>query len=92
MKELTQEVFKNQPPEVDWAGVDFDGLLKFGKAVNPRYTWASERWRGFEPIGDPVPDTDYKPLTQIRRSEKSQAEAAYKKVFDFKLPPPSKKD
>lgn len=68
MKDLTQDVFNGKPPEVDWAGVDYDGLLHFGKAINPRYTWASERWRGFEEIGTPIPNTDYKPLTSINRS------------------------
>jgi hypothetical protein len=66
-KELTQEVFNNQPPEVDWAGVDYDGLLKFGRAINPRYTWASESWRGYEPIGEEVEDSGFMPLTSIRR-------------------------
>lgn len=37
-KQLTQEVFNNQPKEVNWCGVDYDGLLKFGIATNPRYT------------------------------------------------------
>lgn len=68
MKELTQDVFKGQPKEVNLAGVDYDGLLKFGVAINPRYTWASERWRGFEKIGEPIPESGYKPLTQINRS------------------------
>ena len=65
--ELTQEVFHNQPKEVDWAGVDYDGLLNFGKAINPRYTWASERWRGFDPIGDPIENSNYITLTEIYR-------------------------
>jgi len=64
---LTQEIFNGQPPEVDWAGVDYDGLLSFGKAINPRYTWASERWRGFDLIGEPIVDSGYKPLDCIRR-------------------------
>ncbi len=68
MKELTQEVFKNQPIEVDWAGVDYDGRLSFGKAINPRFTWASERWRGFEKIGDCIESSGFKPLTQIFRT------------------------
>jgi len=67
-EELTQNIFKDQPEGIDWAGVDYDGLLHFGKAVNPRYTWASERWRGFEKIGDPMENTNYKPLASIRRS------------------------
>lgn len=65
-KELDQSVFKNQPKEVDWCGVDYDGLLKFGKATNPRYTWASERWRGFEEI-DRVENSGYKALTSLKR-------------------------
>jgi hypothetical protein len=67
MKELTQEVFNGQPKEVDWAGVDYDGLLSFGKAINPRYTWASERWRGFDKIGETIENSGFKPLTSIRR-------------------------
>jgi len=67
MKELTQEVFNGQPKEVDWAGVDYDGLLSFGKAINPRYTWASERWRGFDKIGESIKNSGFKPLTSIRR-------------------------
>jgi hypothetical protein len=65
--ELGQEVFHNQPPEVNWAGVDYDGELNFGISINPRYTWASERWRGFKQIGESVENSGYKPLTQITR-------------------------
>ena len=68
--ELGQEVFNNQPKEVDWAGVDYDGLLSFGKSINPRYTWASERWRGFEQIGEAIENSGYKPLTSIKRNVK----------------------
>lgn len=66
MKELSQEIFDGQPSEVDWCGVDYDGLLSFGKAVQPRFTWASERWRGFELVGNPV-HSDYKPLSSLYR-------------------------
>lgn len=66
-KKLNQEVFKGQPSEVDWCGVDYDGLLSFGKATNPRYTWASERWRGFESIGDKIENSGYLPLTSLER-------------------------
>jgi hypothetical protein len=65
-KKLTQSVFEGQPLEVDWAGVDYDGTLSFGKASSPRYTWASERWRGFDKIGESV-ISDYEPLTSIYR-------------------------
>ena len=68
MKELTQEVFIGKPDSVNWAGVDYDGLLKFGKAINPRYTWASERWRGFEEIGERIENSGYKPLTSIKKN------------------------
>lgn len=68
VKELTQEIFTNQPNDVNWCGVDYDGRLVFGKAYNPRYTWASERWRGFDLIGEPIKDTDYKPLTMLYKS------------------------
>lgn len=68
-KELTQDVFNNQPSDVDWCGVDYDGLLSFGKAVNPRYTWASERWRGFELIGEPTVNSGYKPLSSLKRDK-----------------------
>jgi len=64
--ELTQDVFKNQPENVDWCGVDYDGLTHFGKAENPRYTFASERWRGFNEIGNPIV-TDFTPLTSIHK-------------------------
>lgn len=68
MKELTQEVFKGQPKEVDWCGVDYDGTLNFGVMTeNPRYTWGSERWRGFKQIGESRLNTKYKPLTSLRR-------------------------
>ncbi len=67
MKELTQDIFKNQPEQVNWAGVDYDGLLSFGISVNPRYTWASERWRGFEKIGETIENSGFKPLTSIKR-------------------------
>lgn len=68
MKELSQDVFDGQPPEVDWAGVDFDGTLNFGVASSPRFTWASERWRGFKRIGNRVQNSGYKPLSQLRRT------------------------
>lgn len=67
MKKLTQEVFNNQPENVDWAGVDYDGLLSFGRAINPRYTYSSERWRGFELIGETIAESGYEPLTSIRK-------------------------
>jgi hypothetical protein len=67
MKELTHDIFNDQPENVDWCGVDYDGMLSFGIANNPRYTWASERWRGFDLIGEPIENTDYKPLTSLRR-------------------------
>lgn len=67
MKKLTQDIFNNQPTNVDWVGVDYDGLLSFGKAINPRYTWASERWRGFELIGDVIENSGYEPLTSLKR-------------------------
>ena len=64
---LHQGVFFQCPPEVDWCGVDYDGRLVFGIAKNVRYTWASERWRGFVPIGDPVKHTNFIPLTCLKR-------------------------
>lgn len=65
-QELTQEIFKDQPNNVNWAGVDYDGLLSFGESINPRFTWASERWRGFTCISK-IENTDFKPLTEIYR-------------------------
>jgi hypothetical protein len=35
-----------------------DDGLSFGKAINPRYTWASERWRGFDKIGETLKTLD----------------------------------
>jgi len=66
-KKLEQRVFDNQPKEVDWCGVDYDGLLKFGKATNPRFTWASGRWRGFDLIGGKIKNSGYKALTSLKR-------------------------
>ena len=66
-KELNQSVFQGQPQEVNWCGVDYDGDLNFGKAINPRYTWASERWRGFDQIGETISESGYKPLTALYR-------------------------
>lgn len=66
--ELIQEIFKNQPQEVNWCGVDYDGTLNFGKAINPRYTWASERWRGFEQIGVSIEDSGYKVLAMLYKN------------------------
>lgn len=68
MKQLTQEIFEGQPAYVDWAGVDYDGMLSFGIASNPRYTYASERWRGFNLIGETIKNSGYKPLTSIRKT------------------------
>jgi len=67
MEELTQDIFNSQPEEVNWVGVDYDGLLSFGNAINPRYTWASERWRGFKLVGEPIKNSGFKPLTSIKR-------------------------
>tara|TARA_R110000868_G_scaffold202172_2_gene449695 strand:- start:1317 stop:1529 length:213 start_codon:yes stop_codon:yes gene_type:complete len=67
MIELNQEVFKGKDPQINWAGVDYDGALQFGISINPRYTWASERWRGFKKIGETLQNSGYKPLTQISR-------------------------
>lgn len=69
LKELTQDIFINQPDEVDWAGVDYDGLLSFGIFKNPRYTWASERWRGFELVGECIENSGFKTLTSIKRKK-----------------------
>lgn len=66
---LNQGVFFQCPPEVDWCGVDYDGRLVFGIAKNVRYTWASERWRGYEPIGEPIKNTNFIPLTCLRRTD-----------------------
>lgn len=63
--ELTQTIFNNQPKEVNWCGVDYDGKLSFGVAINPRYTWASERWRGFTSVGEAIYNSGYKPLTSL---------------------------
>lgn len=68
-KELTQDVFINQPESVDWCGVDYDGTLHFGRAINPRYTWASEQWRGFEKLADSIENSGYKAMTSLRREE-----------------------
>lgn len=66
-KLLTQDIFKNQSDDVTIATVDYDGLLSFGKNPrNVRYTWASERWRGFDVVSE-VEDTDYEPLTKIEK-------------------------
>lgn len=65
-KKLTQKIFEGMPSYVDWAGVDYDGKLKIGTAINPRYTWASEAWRGFEKYKS-IEGTDYEPLTSILR-------------------------
>lgn len=74
--ELTQKVFDGQPDNVNWAGVDYDGLLHFGVAINPRTSWASERWRGFEEIGTPK-ISPYQPLTQIHRIAKRLLPCAF---------------
>lgn len=66
-KELTQDVFKDQPQEVDWCGVDYNGTLKYGVARNPRYTWASEVWRGYTPIGENIENSGYRALTSLKR-------------------------
>ncbi len=65
--ELDQLIFENEPPSVNWAGVDYDGTLHFGHALNPRITWASERWRGYTKIGEPIENCQFRPLTAIYR-------------------------
>ncbi len=66
-RELRQEMFNNLPANIDWIGVDFDGLLSFGTALNPRFTYGSERWHGFTIVGTPVKNSPYRPLTSIKR-------------------------
>lgn len=68
-KVLTQSIFEGQPPLVDWCGVDYDGLLSFGSAYNPRTTEASGRWRGFQLIGPVVAQSGFKPGTSLRRAK-----------------------
>lgn len=81
MNKLTQDIFHNQPDTVDWAGVDYDGMLSFGKAINPRYTYASERWRGFELVGEPIKESGYEPLTSIKRVDDSLIDGIAIKLF-----------
>jgi len=45
MNPLTQEVFAGQPDEVNWAGVDYDGLLNFGIATNQGITSESTKFQ-----------------------------------------------
>lgn len=66
MKELTQEIFLGRDIRVDFACVDFDCTLHFGIAINPRFTWASERWRGYTEIKPAIENSGFKPLTSIR--------------------------
>ncbi len=75
MEKLTQNIFNNQPDTVDFACVDYDGLLSFGIAINPRYTYASERWRGFTKIGDSIENSGYEPLTSISRHKLNNYES-----------------
>ena len=66
--ELDKSVFNFQPANVDFCCVDYDGRLRFGKAGgDPRYTWSSERWRGFDQIGESIKGTNYKPRTSLKR-------------------------
>ncbi len=81
MKKLTQDIFKGQPDTVDWAGVDYDGMLSFGKAINPRYTYGSERWRGFELVGEPIKVSGYEPLTSIKRDDETLIDGIAVKLF-----------
>lgn len=68
--ELTQDIFNGQPEKVDWAGVDYDGNLNFGIAgPNVRYPWLSERYRGYEKVGDTIKNSGFKPETSIRRKK-----------------------
>lgn len=64
---LTQEVFADQPEAVNWCGVDYDGKLSFGIAINPRYTYFSARWKGFKKVGEPIQNSGYDPLTSLKR-------------------------
>ena len=68
MKKLTIDIFKNQPNTVDWCGVDYDGMLHFGQAINPRYTYSSERWRGFVEI-EKIENSGFEPSTSLYRYE-----------------------
>ena len=68
MNPLTQEVFADQPPEVNWAGVDYDGLLNFGIATNQGITSASGQWRGFHRVGFSFKDSGFAIETSIFRN------------------------
>lgn len=67
MNKLNQDVFIGQTEDVNWCGVDFDGDLNFGISINPRITWASERWRGFIQVGETVHNSGYDVLTSINK-------------------------
>lgn len=69
MKHLTQEIFEGQPEEVDFVGIDYDGNMNFGIALNPRCSWASERWGGFTKIGDTIENSEYLRLSSLRRKK-----------------------
>lgn len=68
---LDKHIFDNLPEEINFACVDYDGLLQFAIRTAkdaPRYTWASERWRGCDFIDKyKQENTDYEPLTCISR-------------------------
>ena len=66
--DLDQLIFDDMPDDVDWAGVDYDGTLHFGKSINPRISWASERWRGYTKVGEPIKNCVFRPLTSINRT------------------------
>jgi hypothetical protein len=53
---------------VNWAGVDYDGSLNFGKSIDPKLSWA-DRWRGFEQIGNSTENSGFKPLTSLEREK-----------------------
>ena len=70
-EELTQDIFNDQPDNVNWCGVDYNGTLNFGRKINPRYTWASGIWRGYEKIGESVSNSGYKDLTSLNRKNEN---------------------
>jgi hypothetical protein len=67
MKELTQGVFEGISFKADWAGVDYDGNLNFGEAINPRVSYNSGRFHSYNKIGETIKTKDIKRESSIFR-------------------------
>lgn len=83
MEELTQSIFESISLDADWCGVDYDGDLNYGKAINPRISYNSGRYHSYDKIGATINGTNFKKESSIFRIMPNYQK--YKCIKDFYL-------